>query len=212
MARSFGISAMVGTRKSRQVLISAGVGLFSGGTQRTALVMRASTSFKPVVGPRLEVAAGEAVFLQRGVEQVAGVVAGERPPGAVGAAQARRQADDQQPRVERPERGHRRVEPRRLALAPGLAEGDEPRTAADNRGRVWRWCQPCLRILCGRQDGPINPRNRRRRRAGRRRAGAGRAAGTAACAGARRAARASGRGPGARTGRGRSLTATRRCR
>ncbi len=44
MARSFGISAMVGTRKSRQVLISAGVGLFSGGTQRTPLVMRASTS------------------------------------------------------------------------------------------------------------------------------------------------------------------------
>ena len=42
MARSFGISAMVGLRKSRQVLISAGVGLFSGGTQRTPLVMRAS--------------------------------------------------------------------------------------------------------------------------------------------------------------------------
>jgi hypothetical protein len=36
-------------RKVRQVLISAVVGLFSGGTQRTALVMRASTSVKPVV-------------------------------------------------------------------------------------------------------------------------------------------------------------------
>ena len=44
MALSLGISAIVAPRKSRQVLISAGVGLFSGGTQRTALVIAASTS------------------------------------------------------------------------------------------------------------------------------------------------------------------------
>ena len=81
-------------------LISAGVGLFSGGTQRTALVMRASTSVEPVVRPRLVVAAGEAELLERLVEQVAGVVAGERPPGAVGAPQAGREADDQQARVD----------------------------------------------------------------------------------------------------------------
>ena len=37
-------------RNERQVLISAGVGLFSGGTQRTALVMRASTSVSPSSG------------------------------------------------------------------------------------------------------------------------------------------------------------------
>src|SRR5262244_3898824 len=47
MARRFCISAMVACRKERQVWISAGVGLFSGGTQRTALVMRASTSVSP---------------------------------------------------------------------------------------------------------------------------------------------------------------------
>ena len=50
MARRFGISAMVAARNARQVLISAGVGLFSGGTQRTALVMRASTSARPSSG------------------------------------------------------------------------------------------------------------------------------------------------------------------
>ena len=51
MARSFGIAAMRCARNaSRQVLISAGVGLFSGGTQRTALVMRASTSVSPSSG------------------------------------------------------------------------------------------------------------------------------------------------------------------
>ena len=50
MARRFFISAMVGFRKTRQVLTSAGVGLFSGGTQRTPLVMRASTSSRPSSG------------------------------------------------------------------------------------------------------------------------------------------------------------------
>ena len=50
MARRFGISAMVASRKARQVLISAGLGLFSGGTQRTALVMRASTRISPSSG------------------------------------------------------------------------------------------------------------------------------------------------------------------
>ncbi len=49
--------------------------------------------------------------MQRRVEQVAGIVAGERPAGAVGAAQARREPDDQQPRRERPEGRHRRVVP-----------------------------------------------------------------------------------------------------
>ena len=50
MARKFVISAMVACRKSRQVVISAGVGLFSGGTQRTALVMRASSQLQPSSG------------------------------------------------------------------------------------------------------------------------------------------------------------------
>jgi len=50
MARSFAISAIVGARKSRHVLISSGVGLFSGGTQRTALVMTQSTRARPSSG------------------------------------------------------------------------------------------------------------------------------------------------------------------
>ena len=49
-----------------------------------------------VVGPRLVVAAREAEFAERLVEQVAGIVAGEGPAGAVGALQAGREADDQQ--------------------------------------------------------------------------------------------------------------------
>ena len=130
-----------GSRKSRQVLISAGVGLFSGGTQRTALVMRQSTSSSPSSGARVVVAAREAVTRQRLVEQVAGIVAGERPPGAVGAAQAGREADDQQARVERPERGHRRIEPGRLA-ARASPRGRRP--AADSAGSRARACRSAV--------------------------------------------------------------------
>ena len=174
---------------SRQVLISAGVGLFSGGTQRTALVMRASTSSSAVVGPRLVVAAGEAEFDQRRVEQVAGIVAGERPAGAVGAAQAGREADDQQPRVERPEGRHRRVEPVRLALAP--VSRNATSRGQSGQSRPGLAALPAMTGHCADSGRPINPRNRRRRRAGALRRGRC-AAGIAACAGARRAARAIG--------------------
>ena len=51
---------------------------------------------QPVVDAFVVVAARERKFLQRRVKKVAGIVAGERPPGAVGALQARRQSDDQQ--------------------------------------------------------------------------------------------------------------------
>ena len=100
-----GIAAIVAARNCRQVLISAGIGLFSGGTQRTALAIAASTSVEAVVGSRSIGARREAEFDQRSVEEVAGVVAGERPAGAVGAAQARREADDQKPRVAAPKVG-----------------------------------------------------------------------------------------------------------
>ena len=66
-----------------------GVGLFSGGTQRTALVTRQSRSCEAVVGVGGEAAVGEAEAGQRGVEQLAGVVAGEGAAGAVGARDAR---------------------------------------------------------------------------------------------------------------------------
>jgi hypothetical protein len=42
--------AMREMRNCRQVRISAPVGLFSGGTQRTALEMMASVSFRPSSG------------------------------------------------------------------------------------------------------------------------------------------------------------------
>ena len=41
---------MVGVRNCRQVLISAPTGLFSGGTQRTALVIAVPTSVSPSSG------------------------------------------------------------------------------------------------------------------------------------------------------------------
>src|SRR5262244_566565 len=69
---------------------------------------------EPVVGMRVVVAVGKMVALERVVEQHAGIVAGERPAGAVGALHPRREADDQKARVDRAERGNRRVEPFRL--------------------------------------------------------------------------------------------------
>ena len=56
-----------------------------------------------VVRPRLITPAGESERDQRLVEQVARVVAGERPAGPVGAAQAGGEADDQEPCVDRAE-------------------------------------------------------------------------------------------------------------
>ena len=49
IARRFGISAIVAAEIAAMP-ISAAVGLFSGGTQRTALVMPASTSVSPSSG------------------------------------------------------------------------------------------------------------------------------------------------------------------
>ncbi len=72
-------------RKGRHVAISAGVGLFSGGAQRTALVIIASFSVKPSLGSARYSPSARPEFFQRAVEQVAGIIAGEGPPGAVGA-------------------------------------------------------------------------------------------------------------------------------
>src|ERR1700678_1024798 len=60
----------------------------------------ATDELQAVVGASFEVALGEAEILQRGVEEFAGVIAGERPPSAVGAAQPRCQTDDQKARVD----------------------------------------------------------------------------------------------------------------
>src|SRR5262249_16411318 len=74
-------------------------------------------------------AARKAEFSQSRVQEIAGVVAGERPPGAVGAAQPRGKAHDQKPRVVGSKGIDRSVKPVRLALAPRLAKRHQPRTA-----------------------------------------------------------------------------------
>src|SRR6185312_3974631 len=94
-----------------------------------------------VVRMRFVFAAGEAVPQQGLVEQHAGIVAGERPAGAVGALQARRKPDDQQPRVRRPKRGHRRVEPGRLLLPPRFAEFDQSRATRAVAAWLGRGCR-----------------------------------------------------------------------
>src|SRR5262249_51744216 len=77
-----------------------------------------------------EGAGGEAELDERGVKEIARIVAGERPPSPVRALQPRREADDQQPRIERSERGDRRIEPFGLPGPPTLAKRNEPRTPA----------------------------------------------------------------------------------
>src|SRR4030095_11995991 len=52
------------------------------------------------------------------------------------AAQARRQADDEQARIERPEGMHRSIVPVRFLRAPLMAEGDETRTKRDIERRL----------------------------------------------------------------------------
>ena len=94
---------------------------------------------QPVVGPRLVDAVGKAVFEQRRVEQVAGVVAGEGPPGAVGALQARREADDQQPRRRRsPNDGTGALNQSGSRLRGFVAESSPAADRAGSRGPV-RW-------------------------------------------------------------------------
>ena len=58
------------------------------------------------------------------IEQDAGVVAGEGPTGAVRAFEAGRQAHDQQARIQRTKRRHRRVKEIRIGLRVRGAEAD----------------------------------------------------------------------------------------
>jgi hypothetical protein len=83
---------------------------------------------------------GQADRVQRGVEHLARPIAGEHPAGAVGPMGCRRQADDRQRGVRRPEAGHRPApvlliaERRALLHGNGFAPGDQPRAgpAADD--------------------------------------------------------------------------------
>jgi hypothetical protein len=70
-----------------------------------------------VIGALLVMAGGEAEFYQRGVEQQARIIAGERAARTVRAAHAGGETDDQQLRVESPETGDWRVMPGRFLCA-----------------------------------------------------------------------------------------------
>src|ERR1700730_6510450 len=92
-----------------------------------------------VTGAGVILAAGEPELEQRCIEQIAGIIAGDRPAGAIGAAQSRCEANDEEARVGWPERFDRRVEPLRFLRTPSFAENDEARAAraiATGRG-IW---------------------------------------------------------------------------
>ena len=80
-----------------------------------------------IVGPCLILTFSESVSQQRRIEQVAGIVAGEGTPGAVGALQARCEADDQDPCAGLAKGGDRRVEPGGLLFARLRAKLSQPR-------------------------------------------------------------------------------------
>jgi len=93
-----------------------------------------------IVGTCLIDAAGKTRGQQGRIEQVAGAVAGEGPPRAVGPAHARRQADHQQAGVHRAEGLDRAVVPVGLAFPVGRPEGDKPRAQrAVAPGEGWLW-------------------------------------------------------------------------
>ncbi len=67
------------------------------------------------------------MILQCRVQEVAGNITGERPAGAIGAAHAGREPDDEQTRIGGTERRDRRIVPIRVSAARRLAIGDEAR-------------------------------------------------------------------------------------
>ncbi len=80
----------------------------------------------------------ESERVQRLVEQLARVVACERPPGTVGAVHARREPDDQQPRTPRTERRHRTRVVVRMLRFHLVKERSQARTAPTVQIEKWR--------------------------------------------------------------------------
>jgi hypothetical protein len=69
----------------------------------------------------------EAVPLQRGVKQIARIIASERAPRPVGASETRRQAHDQDFGLLVAERRNRRVKPFRMGYSLRFPKRDKPR-------------------------------------------------------------------------------------
>ena len=78
----------------------------------------------------------QAELEQRCEQQVAGIVAGKGPAGPVRAAQAGREADDQDLRAARPESRHRSIEPAGLRFPPTMPERPQARTEGTVRIRL----------------------------------------------------------------------------
>lgn len=72
---------------------------------------RAGDEPQAVIALRAINAGGKAVFNQGLIKQIAGEIAGKRPPRAVGAAQSRRETDHKETCVKRSENRNRRIVP-----------------------------------------------------------------------------------------------------
>ena len=94
--------------------------------------------FKSIIDPLVISPLGEAMPQKRGVEEIAGKVAGKRPTGAVCAVQSRRETDDQKTRAQRTERRNRRIEivrPRLAIVVTKFGQARAQRTIAQRLGR-----------------------------------------------------------------------------
>ena len=155
-----------------QVAFSTVVGLLAGGAQRTAAMIRmpCSTSPSPLAhGLRL---AGVPGAVQRGIQPVAGAVAGEHPAGAVGAVGGGGEPDDEHLRARGrrsrvracPSRAGRRRRPdgpvsqRFRATRPGVGRRGRPRCGRRARRRRVR-CRRAHRSgrRCGRPGSRPSP-------------------------------------------------------
>ena len=106
-----------------------GLGLVLGRQTSHGIGDAAVDEPQPVVRIGPVAALCEAEFQEGRVEEVAGIVAGKRPAGPVGALHARCQSDDQQPGVEFAERADRRILPVWEFALQVVAERREPRAA-----------------------------------------------------------------------------------
>lgn len=72
-------------------------------------------------------APGKTVVTESRVEQITGIIARERTPGCIGAAETGCEPDNQKPGRFRTKTGNRSIVPIRFLLAPRLAERHKPR-------------------------------------------------------------------------------------
>jgi len=105
-----------------------------------------------VAARRLVSAGGEAIIDQSLVKKLAGEIASEGPAGAVCAAEAGRQANDEELGVARAERRNRRIVPLRLSVSQRITELYEARAKGAvrirlRRGPVLREAGTCRRTF-----------------------------------------------------------------